>query len=142
LWCHVFVVTDQEPIYGVEELAERAGVSRRTVRYYVQRGLLPAPLGVGRGKHYSEQHLSTLVRIRDQQAEGVSLEDIAARVSGAPASREVFVEPSQREPQQSSWTRIVLFDGVELHLRGRRLAAAQIDRLTKQITRVIEGDEP
>lgn len=135
-------MTDQEPIYGVEELAELAGVSRRTVRYYVQRGLLPAPLGVGRGKHYSEQHLEKLVHIRDRQAEGVSLEDIATRVSGAFAAGEGFVEPPEREPQQSSWTRIVLFPGVELHLRGRRLTDTQIDRLTRQITRVIEGDEP
>jgi DNA-binding transcriptional MerR regulator len=142
LWCHILDVTDEEPIYGVDELAERAGVSRRTVRYYVQRGLLPAPLGVGRGKHYSEQHLAKLVHIRDRQAEGVSLEDIAMRVSGASASREVSVEPSAREPQQSSWTRIVVIDGVELHLRGRRLTDPQIDRLTRQITRVIEGDEP
>lgn len=134
-------MTDQEPIYGVEELAERAGVSRRTVRYYVQRGLLPAPLGVGRGKHYSEQHLATLVHIRDQQAAGVSLEDIAVRVSGAAGAREVFAEPSAAEPRQSGWTRILLLDGVELHLRGRRLTDPQIERLTRQITRVIEGDE-
>lgn len=133
---------DEEPVYGVEELAERAGVSRRTVRYYVQRGLLPAPLGVGRGKHYSEQHLATLVCIRDQQAAGVSLEDIAARAAGAPVARRASLEPPVHEPAQSSWTRIVLGDGVELHLRGRRLADAQIDRLTRQITRVIEGDEP
>jgi len=35
--------------YSVGELADLGGVSRRTVRYYVQEGLLPTPLGVGRG---------------------------------------------------------------------------------------------
>jgi DNA-binding transcriptional MerR regulator len=134
-------VSDDDPIYGVDELAERAGVSRRTVRYYVQRGLLPAPLGVGRGKHYSALHLATLVRIRDQQAAGVSLEDIAARFTGSPAAADERLEPPPCEPQQSSWTRIVLFEGVELHLRGRRLADSQIEQLTRQITRVIGGDE-
>ena len=37
--------------YNIDELADLGGVSRRTVRYYVQEGLLPAPLGVGRGRH-------------------------------------------------------------------------------------------
>jgi DNA-binding transcriptional MerR regulator len=135
-------VTDQDPIYGVDELAELAGVSRRTVRYYVQRGLLPAPLGVGRGKHYSEQHLATLVHIRDQQAAGVSLDDISLRATGAQGSPDAAAESLSRLPQQTSWTRVVLLEGVELHLRGRRLSDAQLQRLTRQITRVIEGDDP
>jgi len=32
--------------FSVGELAELGGVSRRTVRYYVQEGLIPAPLGL------------------------------------------------------------------------------------------------
>ena len=37
-----------EPRYGIAELAEAGGVTRRTVRYYVREELLPAPLGVGK----------------------------------------------------------------------------------------------
>ncbi|MDP9381147.1 MAG: MerR family DNA-binding transcriptional regulator [Chloroflexota bacterium] len=32
-------------VMGISELAERAGVSLRTVRYYVSEGLLPPPGG-------------------------------------------------------------------------------------------------
>jgi hypothetical protein len=110
---------------------------------------LPAPLGVGRGKHYSEQHLATLVGIRDQQAAGTSLEDIAARRQGVEVAREParsaplpLSATSQSRTSQSSWTRVVLFDGVELHVRGRRLSEAQVEQLTTQITRVIGGDAP
>ena len=46
--------------YGIDEIAHLGGVSRRTVRYYVQQGLIPAPLGVGRGKHYGPEHLARL----------------------------------------------------------------------------------
>ena len=143
LWWHVVRVPEEEPIYGVEELAERAGVSRRTVRYYVQRGLLPPPTGVGRGKHYTERHLATLMRIRDQQTDGVSLEDIAARLAGhsAPPER-VSLEAPARAARQSLWTRVVLAEGVELHLCGRRLRDAQLERLMNEITRVIESEEP
>jgi DNA-binding transcriptional MerR regulator len=121
--------------YGVEELAERGGVSRRTVRYYVQRGLLPPPLGLGRGDHYTEEHLTTLVRIRELQEAGVSLEDIAARLRGDEAPE--AAEASAR--MQSTWTRVELARDVELHVRGRRLSDEQIRKLEVAIKKVL-GD--
>ncbi|MBA2355458.1 MAG: MerR family DNA-binding transcriptional regulator, partial [Acidobacteria bacterium] len=38
--------------YAIGDLAALGGVSRRTVRYYVQGGLIPPPEGLGRGNHY------------------------------------------------------------------------------------------
>ena len=55
----MWVMTENER-YGIAELAALGGVTRRTVRYYVQQGLLPAPLGVGRGRHYGPEHLARL----------------------------------------------------------------------------------
>jgi len=71
------------PRFSIEELATKAGVSRRTVRYYVQRGLLPAPYGLGRGRHYGEEHLAALLQAKMLQERGVDLEGI----------REIFAEP-------------------------------------------------
>jgi DNA-binding transcriptional MerR regulator len=122
--------------YGVEDLAERAGVSRRTVRYYVQRGLLPAPLGFGRGKHYSEAHLATLVRIRELQEAGVALTDIAQRLEGKGAAPAPAPAPAA---SQSAWTRVLLAAGVELHLQGRRLSQEQIYELASVVKKTI-GD--
>jgi DNA-binding transcriptional MerR regulator len=121
-----------EPLYGIEELAERGGVSRRTVRYYVQLGLLDAPTGVGRGRHYTEAHLAQLIRVRELQERGVALNEIGR--AAAPAS----AGPALAE--QSTWTRVVLADGVELHLRGRRLDDTRIRALQAAITEVI-GEE-
>jgi DNA-binding transcriptional MerR regulator len=73
-----------ERCYGIKELAELGGVTRRTVRYYVQRGLLPAPLGTGRGPHYTPAHLERLIYIRTLQEAGEPLAEIAARLNGAP----------------------------------------------------------
>jgi DNA-binding transcriptional MerR regulator len=53
--------------YKLEELAEQAGVSARTVRYYVQRGLLPAPAFRGRDTAYGREHLLRLRIIRRLQ---------------------------------------------------------------------------
>jgi DNA-binding transcriptional MerR regulator len=116
----------------VEDLAERGGVSRRTVRYYVQRGLLPAPLGFGRGKHYTAAHLATLVQIRELQEAGVALTDIALRLAGKEPTR--APEPAV---SQSTWTRVLLAAGVELHVQGRRLSEQQVAALSRVIKKAI-----
>jgi DNA-binding transcriptional MerR regulator len=129
---------DDEAVYGIDELAEKAGVSRRTVRYYVQRGLLPTPTGVGRGKHYTEAHLARLVRIRELQESGVSLADVAARLSDASGTPRR--EHLRGEPAQSTWTRVRVTDGVELFVRGRRLDADRLERLVAAVEREL-GEE-
>lgn len=130
-------VQGDEAVYGIDELADRAGVSRRTVRYYVQRGLLPAPTGVGRGKHYTEGHLARLVRIRELQEEGVALVDIASRLEG----REPVARAEDALPVQSTWTRIALSPDVELMVRGRRLDEAAVRRLIAAAREALGEDE-
>jgi hypothetical protein len=65
--------------YGIGDLADLASVSRRTVRYYVQEGLLPAPFGVGRGNHYGREHLDQLLRVKALQEPGPHSVRSAAR---------------------------------------------------------------
>jgi DNA-binding transcriptional MerR regulator len=102
--------------YGIRELAELGGVSRRTVRYYVQEGLLPAPLGVGRGRHYGPAHLEQLLRVKALQEEGRSLTEIRAILAG---KRDGGREPRPlTAPARSPWTRLTLAPGVELHVAG------------------------
>jgi DNA-binding transcriptional MerR regulator len=64
-------------LLSIDELAARAEVSRRAIRYYIQRGLLPAPHGMGRGSHYSAEHLTRLIALKEAQREGRSLDEIA-----------------------------------------------------------------
>ena len=64
--------------YSIGELAEITGISRRTVRFYVQRGLIPPPQGLGRGRHYTDEHLERILKIRTLQREGVFLEQVNA----------------------------------------------------------------
>ena len=81
-YCHYTAMGEPEPLLSIDELADRAEVSRRTVRFYVQRGLLPAPRGLGRGRHYDASHLHALMRIRAWQEAGVPLAVIARRLQG------------------------------------------------------------
>ncbi len=72
--------------FSVGELAELGGVSRRTVRYYVQEGLIPTPYGVGRGSHYGPEHLEELLKVKAMQEQGMTLETIRRRLSGEAAT--------------------------------------------------------
>ncbi len=64
------------------KLAELAGVSVRTVRYYHQKGALPEPARQSNGyRDYTVDHLVALLRIRELTASGLSLEQAGAVVS-------------------------------------------------------------
>ena len=103
--------------FGIDELADLGGVSRRTVRYYVQEGLLPAPLGVGRGRHYDQAHVDRLLRVKALQESGRSLDEIRALLQ-SPARRTAAVAaiPSPPPIPRSAWRRLELAPGVELHV--------------------------
>ena len=101
--------------YGIEDLADLGGVTRRTVRYYVQEALLPPPLGVGRGKHYGPEHLERLLFVKSLQEDGRPLAEIRGLVNGAHASEASASVPAVG---RASWTRLTLLPGVELHVAG------------------------
>jgi len=69
----------------LEELAARAGVSARTVRYYIQRGLLQAPEFRGPDTNYDEHHLLALKAIRSLQDAHLPLDAIASVLRGKSA---------------------------------------------------------
>ena len=75
--------------YKLEELAHKADVSPRTVRYYVQRGLLPAPVFRGRDTAYSGEHLLRLRAIKKLQEQFLPLDAIQAEL-GRRTPREIL----------------------------------------------------
>jgi DNA-binding transcriptional MerR regulator len=66
--------------FDITELAHLAGVTGRTVRYYVQQGLLPAPPSRGPGARYEQGHLDRLRLIRRLQSEHLPLAEIRRRL--------------------------------------------------------------
>lgn len=62
------------PGLTVDELAARAGVTVRTVRFYSTKGLLPPPvLGPRRVGRYGPEHLARLALIEELQHQGLTL---------------------------------------------------------------------
>ena len=74
---------------SVDDLAEAAGLTVRTVRYYQAEGLLPAPERVGRTARYGSAHVERLELIASLQERGLRLAAIrdvlASSAPGRPA---------------------------------------------------------
>jgi DNA-binding transcriptional MerR regulator len=68
------------PTFNIDELAAEAGVTRRTVYYYVSQGLLPGSGMEGRGSRYTVGHLNRLRLIRELQREHLPLAEIRQRL--------------------------------------------------------------
>ena len=148
------------------ELADRAGVSIRTVRYYIQQGLLPKPEARGPGAHYKEEHLDRLLLIKRLQREHLPLAEIrrvlesSGGESPAPRSaseyiRSVIGEPATRNfdkvaeaplpylpSLRSQWERVTLAPDIELHVRRplSRAVNKQVERLIDAARDILEDD--
>jgi hypothetical protein len=105
--------------YAIGDLARLAGVSRRTVRYYVQEGLIPPPLGVGRGNHYGAGHLQQILRVKAMQEAGRTLDEI--RRGPVDRGSKPLLPARHADPvhvERAVWRRLTLAAGVELHVAG------------------------
>jgi len=94
VYCHIRRVGDVE--YSIGELARLTGVSVRTVRFYVGQGLIDPPAGRGPGRHYRDTHVRQIVRVRELQRQGLTLDRAAAALQGRPAAPPIE-EPIERE---------------------------------------------
>ncbi len=77
------MINDNAPYYNIETLAKLTGLSRRAIRYYVQRELIPKPEGAGRGHYYTDEHLRLIEKIQAWQKQGVPLEKIKSLLKSA-----------------------------------------------------------
>ncbi len=127
---------NHDPGWKLDELAQHAGVSPRTVRYYVQRGLLPAPVFRGRDTEYTRSHLVRLRAIKRLQEHFLPLDAIQVELEGrspadieriadghvlpagaaAPVPPAGVASPRVARSAHSTWERFALAAGLELHV--------------------------
>ncbi|MFJ2768554.1 MerR family transcriptional regulator [Streptomyces sp. NPDC087300] len=123
----------EEPTLTVDELAARAGVTVRTIRFYSTKGLLPPPvIGPRRVGHYGPEHLSRLALIEELKDQGMTLAAIERYLELLPADLSAH-DLAIHRALVASWSPDAAEDvsRAELERRaGRPLAEADLDRLT------------
>ncbi|MEU4209546.1 MerR family transcriptional regulator [Streptomyces sp. NPDC026206] len=116
----------------VDELAARAGVTVRTVRFYGTRGLLPPPeIGPRRVGRYGPDHLSRLALIEELQHQGLTLAAIERYVRRLPDDLSAH-DLAIHRALVASWTpdEAEVATRAQLERRaGRSLTEEDIDRL-------------
>ena len=105
--------------YTIDELAALVELPRRTVRYYIQLGLVGHPIGEKRGAHYTAAHLDQLLFIRKWQKAGLSLERIKEILAGSGTDAIPPARPRGAGTVEV-WSHLVVSDGIEVTLEPSR----------------------
>ena len=71
--------------YKISELADKAGVTKRTIHYYISKGLLLPPEGSGVNSLYNDEHLERILLIKKLQSEYMPLNKIREYILENPA---------------------------------------------------------
>lgn len=96
--------------YKVSELAEKAGVTKRTIHYYISKGLLLPPEGTGINSLYNDEHLERILLIKKLQAEYMPLNKIREYILENPKEK---VRKSAKEMK----ARIIKKEEREVYIR-------------------------
>jgi len=117
--------------YTLDELAALVGLPRRTVRYYIQLGLVSRPTGETRAAYYTTAHLEQLLTVIKYSKAGISLERIADLL------REPQAPPPVAPPRVGTVevrAHLTLADGVELVIEPGRagLTPEQVRELFRE----------
>jgi DNA-binding transcriptional MerR regulator len=138
--------------FKLDDLARAAGTSARTVRYYVQRGLLPAPAFRGKDSAYGREHLVRLRAIRRLQEAFLPLDAIAVeleqrslaeieRIAEGTQVPSLVVEPGTAPPPKAAmpartFRRTEVAVGVELSVSAD--APLESQRIAEKILELVE----
>jgi len=117
----------QDTRHTLEDLARLTEMPVRTIRYYIQEGLVARPFGEKRAAYYTARHLEQILTIRKWQAAGLSLERIRELLSEPEEG--LLPPPRPRGPGTVEvWSHVVIADGLEITLEPARagLSAAQV----------------
>ena len=122
--------------FSLDELCTLTDLPKRTVRYYMQMGLVDRPIGETRAAHYLTAHLDQLLKVKQLSDAGISLERIADIQNG----EELQIPIKPRKPgdiQVKSHVHIA--PGIELQISPEEadMSPEQIRALVKAVMKTI-----
>ena len=125
--------------HTIDELSTLVELPLRTVRYYIQLGLVDRPIGEKKAAYYTAAHVDQLLTIRKWQNAGLSLE----RIREILASPEAGLLPPPRPRGAGTvevWSHLVVADGLEITLEPGRagLSSEDVRALFRGVTALYE----
>ena len=123
--------------FSLDELCTLTDLPKRTVRYYMQMGLVDRPIGETRAAHYLAAHLDQLLKVKQLSDAGISLERIAEIQNG----QELPVPAKPKKPgdiQVKSHVHVA--PGIELQISPEEadMSPEQIRALVKAVMKTIQ----
>lgn len=124
--------------FSLDELCALTDLSKRTVRYYVQLGLVNRPEGETRAAKYSPQHLEQLLLIKKWTAAGVSLDRIRELLQGGPAP---VPDRGRRPGSLEVCSHLHVAEGIELVIEPTRagLSPEQLRSFVRSVLQAYEA---
>ncbi len=130
-----------QTVFSIEDLSRITGLTRRTIRYYIQQGLLAHPVGERRAAHYLASHLETLLRIRRLAAEGFSLEAIGKKLNEDDRNEHAASARTPIPGTARTCIHIAIAAGVELTVdpAAAKMSAEDLRKIMAQITELLSS---
>ncbi len=137
---HNSAMPDRPEKFSLDDLCALADMPRRTVRYYIQQGLVDRPEGARRGAFYTGGHLEQLLEIRRWQRAGVSLARIKDLLAEPEDGRTVPPAPPRRPGDVTVRSHILIRPGVELTIEPREagLTPEQVRALAREAAELVD----
>lgn len=121
--------------YSIDELCVITNLPKRTVRYYIQLGLVDRPIGETKAAHYLSHHLYQLLRVKKLTEARVPLDQIRQLIE---AGEQEVVAISRRQPGSLEVkTHLYISPGIELLISAEEsgLKPEQMRELLKTVMR-------
>lgn len=120
--------------FDLQELSRRTGVTARTVRYYIQQGLLRSP-GFGPSATYDRGHLLRLELIRRLQRQHLPLAEIKVRLDALSDESVERLLEAPSEPQAAAGSAADYVRAVLAEKRPTPAAALPVKRAAAGLPR-------
>ncbi len=120
----------------LDQLSALTDLSLRTIRYYIQLGLVDRHEGDRKHARYTQKHVDQILQVRSMADQGVPLERIKQLIHG--------ITPTPPAPKAAGdiavVSKVYVAPGVELHLEPT-LAGLSPEKLRKLVRTVLSNWE-
>jgi DNA-binding transcriptional MerR regulator len=109
----------------INDLAKKAGVSVRTIRYYVKEGLLPAPQFRGRYSFYDEAYLYRLKLIQQLKQAFLPLKEIRRQLENlTPEQIKALVDEREKTASNDPVVKVSMSPSIPIPVVARESSSA------------------